>query len=93
MGEDPNRPRIISQSYDSMTRRGSVVFDTAGCENPQLAIAWVRSSYLPLLVSTKGAVMDVSADDEVGPPPGRLSVTGFKKESPVSYRIDFVVLE
>ena len=93
MGGFPNRPLVLSQSYDPADRRGSVHFDTSACENAQAAISWVRDSYLPLVASQKGMALDATPASGGGIPPARISVTGFQKLAGDEYRIDFTVLE
>ena len=92
MGEDPNRPRIVSQEYDPATRRGAVVIDTANCDDAQRGLAWVRESYLPLVVASKGAAVDASSP-QTALAGARVSVTGLKKLDDAKFRIDFAVLE
>ncbi len=93
MGEDPDRPRIVAQSYDPLSDRGYVSFDVAGCEDPKKARAWIQNSYLPLVAAAKGAAIDVSAPKDAPQPAARIQITGFVKESETRFRIDFAVLE
>jgi hypothetical protein len=91
MDIDPNRPAILAQSYDSMTRKGFLRFDVSGCDNAEKALAWARDVYVPLVASGRGMSIDASAP--TSSPPGRFSVTGLRQESPGVYRLDFTVRE
>lgn len=90
IGTAPNRPRIVSQSYDPATRKGVVVFDASECDNPKAAVAWVRESYIPLVASQKNRAIDATKTES---PPPQIAITGFKKEADSRTRIDFTVLE
>lgn len=93
VGAEPNRPRIVSQSYDPATRKGTVVFDASECDDPKAAVAWVRDSYVPLVAAQKARVIDASETAGGASPPPKVSITGFRKETDARVRFDFTVPE
>lgn len=89
LATEDRRPRIVSQSWDTSTRRGSLVLDLSGGEDRNAALAWARDAYLPEYCRTLGAA--VSADDPSSAPPAQIRIRRTRILPDGTARIEFSV--
>lgn len=84
-------PKILSQSWDSRTRTGSIVFKVADRAALDEGVAWLRDEYLPEYCQTLGVT--VSVDSPAGTPAADIRVDGISPLENDSFLLNFNLAE
>lgn len=90
MAANEGKPRIISQSWDSRTRRGEIMLDLSNVDR-EAAVAWIRDEYLPEYCMTLGVA--VSADNPASTPSANVRIDEIEDIHGETCKIVFSIMQ
>lgn len=90
MAANEGKPRIISQSWDSRTRRGEIMLDLSNVDR-EAAVAWIRDEYLPEYCMTLGVA--VSADNPASTPSANVRIDEIEDIHGETRKIVFSIMQ
>ncbi len=85
------KPRIVSQSWKTETRRGKIVLDPSRCKDRNAALAWARDEYLPEYCRVLGVA--APADNPTSAPAASVQINSFETLQDGNVQIEFSVDE